>query len=88
MMFADEFSRSAAFYDLDRSPEMRKLKLDVQNLRVESFTPHAAREARGGTVHGHNHTRGHNTCSFSCQLGCTFDMSCADPCATTGTGLE
>lgn len=66
---------------------MRKLKLDVQNLRVESFAPVAAREAQGGTVHGHHHTRGHDTCYFSCALGCTVDVSCGDPCATTGTGL-
>jgi hypothetical protein len=66
---------------------MRKLKLDVQSLRVESFAPDSAHEVRGGTVHAHNHTRGHNTCYFSCPLGCTLDMSCAELCATTGTGL-
>jgi hypothetical protein len=89
MMFADRFCPFRGIHrPLNREFEMRKLKLDVQNLRVESFAAVAAPEARGGTVHAHNHTRGgHPSCYFSCQLDCTLDMSCNDPCATTGTGL-
>lgn len=70
---------------------MRKLTLDVEELTVESFAPETSRlNARGGTVHAHNNTRGgQNTCNnFSCQVGCTADMSCYSVCATTGTGLE
>jgi hypothetical protein len=63
---------------------MRKLKLDVDNLAVESFTPESARKAGGGTVHAHDApTRNANTCNnFSCQVGCTYDESCYNPCAT------
>jgi hypothetical protein len=65
---------------------MRKLKLQVEALAVESFTSQAERPAAPGTVHAHNHTRGgHNTCQFSCQVGCTADQSCYEVCATTGT---
>lgn len=66
---------------------MNKLKLDIETLSVQSFTPAAGNAARGGTVHAHNHTKGHDTCYFSCQLGCTYQESCYNPCATTGTGL-
>lgn len=67
---------------------MRKLKLDVDNVTVESFAPESAPGERGGTVHAHDHTRGgHRTCQFSCPVGCTYDVSCYDPCATTGTGI-
>ena len=34
---------------------MRKLKLNVDALRVESFAPGAHPRAEGGTVHGHLH---------------------------------
>jgi hypothetical protein len=54
---------------------MRKLKLDLDNVTVESFTPQPAGGEQGGTVHGHDHTRGHNSCQFSCWAGCTFEMS-------------
>lgn len=61
---------------------MRKLKLDVERLTVESFTPESARDGFGGTVHAHVHTRGHDSCYFSCQLGCTYQESCYNPCTT------
>lgn len=64
---------------------MRKLKLDVENVTVESFAPESARGEPGGTVRAHDfdHTRGgHNTCYFSCAAGCTADLSCGDPCVT------
>lgn len=66
---------------------MRKLKLDLDNVTVESFTPQPAGGEQGGTVHGHDHRRGHNSCQFSCWAGCTFEMSCYNPCATTTTGI-
>lgn len=61
---------------------MRKLKLQLDELAVESFTPVVVRQERTGTVHGHNHTRGHNSCQFSCWVGCTYEMSCYEVCAT------
>ena len=61
---------------------MRKLKLDVDNLAVESFAPECARQ-EGGTVLGHDATKGGNTCNnFSCQVGCTYQESCYNPCTT------
>lgn len=65
---------------------MRKLKLDVEKLTVESFTPQSADETRAGTVHAHDHTRPHKICQFSCWAGCTLDVSCYEVCATPGTG--
>lgn len=59
---------------------MRKLKLNLDKLAVESFAPAAVRQERTGTVHGHHHTNGHNTCQFSCWVGCTYEMSCYEPC--------
>jgi hypothetical protein len=62
---------------------MRKLKLDLEHLAVESFTPASVRGECGGTVHGHDATRNANTCNnFSCQVGCTYQESCYNPCAT------
>ena len=62
---------------------MRKLKLDVDNLAVESFTPGAVRGEHGGTVHAHQATRNGNTCNnFSCQVGGTDPDSCSMPCTT------
>ncbi|HEX2078588.1 MAG TPA: hypothetical protein VHG08_12790 [Longimicrobium sp.] len=61
---------------------MRKLKLELEALTVESFTPAAAPDVRGGTVHAHNHTRGHDSCQFSCWVGCTYEISCYEVCAT------
>jgi len=62
---------------------MRKLNLDLHHLAVESFTPGSMHDQRGGTVHGHDATRGGNTCNnFSCQVGCTYQESCFMPCTT------
>jgi hypothetical protein len=62
-------------------PEMRKLKLDLDDLAVESFIPESVRDQRGGTVHGHDATKNANTCNnFSCQVGCTYQESCYMPC--------
>lgn len=35
---------------------MRKFKLDLESLTVESFAPEAAAGPHEGTVHGHAHT--------------------------------
>ncbi|HEU0016157.1 MAG TPA: pinensin family lanthipeptide [Longimicrobium sp.] len=59
---------------------MRKLKLDLDALAVESFETAADGAPAAGTVHAHHHTRGHDTCQFSCELGCTNDVSCFNPC--------
>ncbi|HEX8696587.1 MAG TPA: hypothetical protein VF746_29475 [Longimicrobium sp.] len=37
---------------------MRKLKLEIDALRVESFAPVAEDDSRGGTVHGHSYPNG------------------------------
>jgi len=65
-----------------------KLKLEVEDLQVESFTTGGEQE-RSGTVHAHNHTWGAhtgcaNTCVNTCWLTCpaTCQVSCdgADTC--------
>ncbi len=62
---------------------MRKLRLDVDELAVESFMAASAGSEPSGTVHAHAQTRNANTCNnFSCQVGCTYQESCYMPCAT------
>jgi hypothetical protein len=62
---------------------MCKLKLDVDELAVESFMAAPAPGEPSGTVHAHAQTRNANTCNnFSCQVGCTYQESCYMPCAT------
>lgn len=63
---------------------MRKVKLNLDSLAVDSFTPDSTRGEYAGTVHAYANTRGNgNTCNnFSCQLGCTYDQSCYNPCIT------
>lgn len=70
---------------------MKKLKLDMDALRVESFASDAAGEGRG-TVHGHLRPTDPKVCPFSnnwyCSVGdgCTWEdytcrLSCGgDPC--------
>ncbi len=60
---------------------MRKLKLHLEDLAVDSFVAEKGAPAEPGTVHAHGHTKGHDTCYFSCQIGCTAQESCYDPCA-------
>jgi hypothetical protein len=60
---------------------MKKLRLDVEALRVESFAT-----GRGGgpagTVHGFNHTRNnHATCGF--QNTCVNELTCYQTCGDT-----
>ena len=57
---------------------MRKLKLDLDVLAVESFAMDAARE-KPGTVRGHDSDSGHQTCADSC------DGVCGSYCCGSGT---
>lgn len=59
---------------------MRKMKLDIDQLSVESFSIKAGDTDGRGTVHGHAVTRlcsafnscapDHDTCAFSCDGSC------------------
>jgi hypothetical protein len=55
---------------------MKKLRLDIEVLRVQSFATHAT-ESRGGTVRGH----GSIEADPSAMIGC-------DPYAPTSTGCS
>jgi hypothetical protein len=58
---------------------MKKLTLDIDRLRVESFATELAVDARG-TVHGHDPTRGTRpTCGAFCTNTQPI-VSCYDPC--------
>jgi hypothetical protein len=60
---------------------MKKLKLSLEELRVESFATGAATRAEG-TVHGHApQTRNQNTCQATCAATCLF--SCEGTCQYT-----
>jgi len=67
---------------------MRKMKLNIEALNVESFTTAAAEKA-AGTVMGHVKTNGHNTQCASAYDACptgfcapTFDAACTNTCET------
>ncbi|HET7231247.1 MAG TPA: hypothetical protein VFJ16_14660 [Longimicrobium sp.] len=66
---------------------MRKMKLSVENLSVQSFST-ATRSDGRGTVVAHDPTNGHNCGSAfdACQTGlCTFDCPATyspDACPT------
>ena len=75
---------------------MRKLKLDLDALSVESFatTPEPRRE--GGTVFGQNHCTcqtqctcpGCPTCEATCGNSWTCGDTCADSCGYTCPGNQ
>ncbi|HEX6746004.1 MAG TPA: hypothetical protein VF092_01730 [Longimicrobium sp.] len=61
---------------------MRKLKLDLDHLRVESFAAEAAL-ADAGTVHGHDMKRvtfglscQNSNCNSACVANCTGPYPC------------
>lgn len=57
---------------------MRKLKLDADTLRVESFAPASEAEERRGTVRGHDFTE-LATCNFrhwTCGITCNGGSAC------------
>ncbi len=65
---------------------MRKIRLELDTLEVESFAP-GHEPARGGTVHGHSDDDsclqpcpGHTAQGASCA-----DVSCADTCGQPAT---
>lgn len=59
---------------------MRKMKLDVDQLAVESFSIKDGDTDGRGTVHGNQNTR---FCSaFASCAGNTCDLSCNGSCAT------
>ena len=64
---------------------MKKLKLPVDALRVESYETSRASQAAEGTVHGHAFTRfGERTCGgMSCDYACItlYDYTCRYVCA-------
>ena len=49
---------------------MRKLKLNVEELSVESFRPDARAEDANGTVHAHQ-----ETWPFRCTQFCTYNCT-------------
>ena len=63
---------------------MKKLKLDLDELSVESFATTPERGREGGTVFGQNHC----TCYTQCTCpGCpTCDASCNGTCGGTCAG--
>jgi hypothetical protein len=60
---------------------MRKLKLDLEDLAVESFATTSESRGEGGTVFGQNHC----TCYTQCTCpGCpTCDATCNGSCVNT-----
>ena len=57
---------------------MKKLRLDLDRLNVETFTLDAPQEERG-TVHGMNHTR---------EIYCTKGDTCRTSCGGGGGGAQ
>jgi hypothetical protein len=66
---------------------MRKMKLDIERLAVESFGMGAEDADAGGTVHGNAITdlcvsfrSGCNTCQLSCNGSCATGLNCQQVC--------
>ncbi len=76
---------------------MKKLKLDLEDLSVESFATTPEPRAEGGTVFGQQCTcytqctcPGCPTCDASCNGTCadSCDFSCGDTCGDTCFGCN
>jgi hypothetical protein len=61
---------------------MRKLKLEVEALHVETFAPEAAARASAGTVRGQEDTT-LESCDCPASHPCTADTSNGPPCICT-----
>ena len=66
---------------------MRKLRLNLEALAVESFAAGGV-DQDAGTVHAHNHSRNHDTCQASCIPEATCGDSCIYTCACKPTYPE
>jgi hypothetical protein len=58
---------------------MRKLKMEIEELKVESFDPLGDDERELGTVHARQYTEGWGTCDGTCRQW-TCDGSCDQTC--------
>ncbi|MGD8778127.1 MAG: hypothetical protein PVH88_04120 [Ignavibacteria bacterium] len=59
---------------------MKKLKLNLEDLRVESFELNSGKEVKKGTIHGNEEaTVGGDTCDESCVFGTCY-VSCDVTC--------
>jgi hypothetical protein len=92
----DAGSAGIATFDVPTTPHreegMRKLRMDLADVRVESFTAGAALPRRG-TVPGHLGATGNDprpTCGASCAATCetcvgnTCESACRGTCASGG----
>ena len=63
---------------------MKKIRLELDRLRVESFATDAAQLPRAGTVHAHSGSNvpccGTVAGLESCAAGCTHGDICSNPC--------
>ncbi len=67
---------------------MKKLRLDLNRLAVESFTPDEAALAVPGTVKGHDLPTRPRTCADSCNT-CSPQATCYNTCnCMTWSGAE
>ena len=60
---------------------MAKLKLNLENLRVDSFETASVRDGRTGTVRAHEATALRDSCGCApptdgCSIGCPVTESC------------
>lgn len=59
---------------------MKKIKLDLDDLKVESFTTTPDDDA---AVQGYSCPSCVNTCDYTCEGNVTCDATCPDTCAPT-----
>jgi hypothetical protein len=72
---------------------MSKLKLDPDQLTVESFDPDASGIGRRGTVRAHSDSCYDTDCQYTCANTCantcnTCGASCGGACASRSTCLD
>ncbi|HEX6749763.1 MAG TPA: hypothetical protein VF092_20900 [Longimicrobium sp.] len=65
---------------------MKKLRLDPESLRVDSFAPRADEDGRGGTVVGHLLLTVAETCyrQYTCGKTCFDAQTCRIECQSGG----
>ena len=68
-------------------PSNRRIKLNLEDLQVESFEPLPAQVANNGTIRGYESLD--PTCQSNCQTACASECAtCVQECDSEGGGCD